>query len=812
MGERIRFFPVDVLYKVHGGKPVVYLYGRTPEGQQVCATDDSQQPYFYVLSMEQIKDRLAQLTAEDEGRPVRVSAVQEVTKEYFGKPINLFKVIVGIPGDVPILREIVKSWPEVKDIFEYDVLFARRYLLDKGLIPLTLTEVEGELVQERSKVAVIKASSLKQEADEVLANPRILAVDIETYNPHGKFVDMDKQPIIMLAVYGENFEKVVVSKRIQTTLPYVESVDSEEALLKRFADFVEEYNPDILTGYYSDGFDLPYIMKRAEKYRISLNLGLDYSEMRGSRQDQVSINGIAHIDILKFIKRIMRSDLELDSYDLDTVAFELLGEKKVVVDLNKLAPAWDKETEELEMFCVYNLHDARLTYQLCEKLYPNILELVKMIGMTPFDITRMAYSQLVESYLMRRACPANVLVPNRPGYQEISERNRFRYEGAFVFQPKPGLYENIVLFDFRSLYPTIIVSHNIGPESLNCDCCSGAAVVPSEKPEQRYRFCQKKRGFIPTIIEEIITRRTRIKQIMKEQKSPVLNARQNSLKLMANSFYGYLGFAAARWYSLESARSITAYARYYIQKVISEAQAAGFEVLYSDTDSVFLQLGKKTKEDALRFAEKVNLELPGIMELEYEGMFKKGIFVSLKEGGAGAKKKYALLSEKGTIKITGFESVRRNVCDLAKETQEQVLEIILREGDRDKALDYVRQVVRDLKQNKIPVDKVVIMTQLRKETESYDSVGPHVAIARQLEAKGIQVSTGTLIRYVIVKGSGRLRDRAKLPEETSQQEYDSEYYINNQVMPAVGKIFEVMGFAEEDLIQEKEQSTLGKFF
>ena len=188
------------------------------------------------------------------------------------------------------------------------------------------------------------------------------------------------------------------------------------------------------------------------------------------------------------------------------------------------------------------------------------------------------------------------------------------------------------------------------------------------------------------------------------------------------------------------------------------------------------------------------------------------IFVSVKEGSAGAKKKYALLSEKGTIKITGFESVRRNVCELAKETQERVLEIILKEGDQDKALEYVRQVVRDLKQNKIPVDKVIIMTQLRKETESYDSVGPHVAIARQLEAKGIQVSTGTLIRYVIVKGSGRLRDRAKLPEETAQQAYDADYYINNQVMPAVGKIFEVMGFAEEDLIQEKEQSTLGKFF
>jgi len=163
------------------------------------------------------------------------------------------------------------------------------------------------------------------------------------------------------------------------------------------------------------------------------------------------------------------------------------------------------------------------------------------------------------------------------------------------------------------------------------------------------------------------------------------------------------------------------YGRFYIKRVIQKAQDAGFKVLYSDTDSVFLTLDGKTKEDSEKFAEKINAELPGLMELEYEGFYPSGIFVSAKFGPYGAKKKYALIAEDGNLKIKGFETVRRNWSFIAKEVQENVLNIILREHDKEKALEYVKKVIHDIRERKVPLDKVIIHTQLQKEILDYDS-------------------------------------------------------------------------------------------
>jgi len=291
-----------------------------------------------------------------------------------------------------------------------------------------------------------------------------------------------------------------------------------------------------------------------------------------------------------------------------------------------------------------------------------------------------------------------------------------------------------------------------------------------------------------------------------------MEARSQSLKLLANSFYGYLGFSMARWYSIECARSTTAYGRYYIKKVIDDAGKAGFNVLYSDTDSVFVALEGKSKKDAKEFQQKVNLELPGLMELEHEGFYPRGIFVSAKIGKFGAKKKYALLSESGGLKIRGFELVRRNWSPIAKEVQQKVLDIILKEDDLPKAVKFVKKVVEELKENKVDVSKMIIHTQLQKDIDDYDAIGPHVAIAAKMKKKGINVGPGSKIEFVITKKGDKIRDKARLPSEVTQKDYDPDYYINNQVVPAVEKIFEVLGYTKEDLLESKEQNKLNKFF
>ncbi len=298
---------------------------------------------------------------------------------------------------------------------------------------------------------------------------------------------------------------------------------------------------------------------------------------------------------------------------------------------------------------------------------------------------------------------------------------------------------------------------------------------------------------------------------MMAKKDPMLVAREQSLKLLANSFYGYLGFFNARWYSIESARSVTAWGRYHIQRVIEKAKDEGFRVIYGDTDSVFLTLEGKKTDNAVKFVEKINRNLPGVMELEFEGYYPSGLFVSAKMGEAGAKKKYALLNNKGDIEIKGFETVRRNWSFVAKEVQKNVLKIILKENNPEKALKYVKKVINEMREHKVPLEKVVIHTQLQKEIGDYVAVGPHVAAAQIMKNKGIDVGPGTIIKFVVGKGKGRIKDKVKLPEDISQDDYDPEYYINNQILPSVDRIFDALGVDKKELTDKEGQKKLGSF-
>ncbi|MBI2558079.1 ribonuclease H-like domain-containing protein [Candidatus Woesearchaeota archaeon] len=818
MAEKIQFFPLDATYRVQDGKAVINLYGRTADGKQICILDSNFEPYFYVIPKDSssISEKLEKLRVENENEAAFVTKTETVAKKFLGKEVSAIKVYTNLPGSVPVIREVIKGWEIVDSTHEFDIPFVRRYFIDKNVTPLVLHQAEGEFITQKSRVAVFKADKVEQLSTDTLHNPRVLAFDIETYSPFDMSIDAEKNPILMLSFYGEGFRKVFVWKRFRTDIDYIEFVESESDIIEKFKETIEKYKPDILTGYFSDGFDLPYIKTRADKHKIKLDIGFDYSELRvkSGRETTISINGITHLDIFKFIKKIIGNTLETTTYDLNAVASELLEEKKHDVSLAELPDIWDNNHENLEKFCEYNLNDSLLTYNLAVKMLPTIIELVKIVGIPIYDVNRMGFSQLVEWFIMKQAPQFNEIAPNKPHYNEVQQRRLHTYQGAFVYEPRPGLYKDIVVFDFRSLYPTILSSHNIGPDTMDCACCRDTAKAAPDENE-RHWFCDKRKGFIPILIEDLITRRMRIKEIIKEEQDEkfiFLDARQTSLKLLANSFYGYLGFFGARWYSIECARSITAWGRFYIHKVIDKAKKEGFIVLYSDTDSVFLTLDGKSKKDAESFAEEINLELPGLMELEYEGFYPAGIFVSAKMGPFGAKKKYALISEQGTLKIKGFETVRRNWSLIAKDVQEKVLDIILREHATEKALEYVKSVVNDLRNKRVPMEKVVIHTQLQKDILDYAAKGPHVAVAQRLINRGKSIGAGSIIKYVVTQGNDIIRNRSKLPEEVKEGEYDADYYINNQVIPAVERIFNVLGYKKEDILEMKEQTKLEGFF
>ena len=802
--QKFKCYILDATYRIVKDKAIIQLFCRTIDGRKICLSDSNFEPYFYAIHKSEIKNEILQQRAEEDKNIFFVTKIEETSKNLFEKETSVLKIFTNLPAAVPVLKDKVKHLKDVAGVLEFDIPFAHRYLIDKELTPMTLVDVE---CGDDFSIETIRSG------DKIFTNSKILAVDIETYfSLDDRKQDADKNPILMIALYGDNLKKILTWKEFTTNNKSIEFLKSESEMISRMCDLISEYSPDIITGYFSDGFDFPYLDIRAKKNNVQLNFGFNNSVLKvsGRSVTTAKINGIIHVDVFKFIKKVISRSMKTDVFTLDAVSEELLGERKQKVVIEKLPEAWDNNSEELEKFCEYNLQDSKLTFDLCVKILPNMIEFVRITCLPLFEINRMTFSQLVESYIIKKAKSANEIAPNKPSLREKEERMRKSVKGAFVFEPKPGLYKNIVVFDYRSLYPSIIASHNISPGAMNCACCQGKQVIKTDRGD--FWFCDKKKGFLSRIIEHLILLRAEIKQkIKKGQKDAMVLASSEALKVLANSFYGYLGFYGARWYCKECAECVTAFGRQYIHKVIDAAENSGFQVLYSDTDSVFLLLDKKTKNNALEFVEKINKELPGVMELDYEGAYSAGIFVSSKANDSGAKKKYALVDEKGVMKIKGFETVRRNWSFIAKDVQKTVLEIVLKEHNPQKAASYLKTVISDLRKNLIPVDKVVIHTQLQREISSYKSIGPHVAAAQRMQAKGLTVEPGLMLKFIIVKGKGKIRDKVRLVDEVKQEDYDSDYYIKNQVIPSVERIFAVLGLTEESILSEKTQTGIDSF-
>lgn len=379
-------------------------------------------------------------------------------------------------------------------------------------------------------------------------------------------------------------------------------------------------------------------------------------------------------------------------------------------------------------------------------------------------------------------------------------------EGAYVKTPEPGIYDGLAMFDFRGLYPSIIISHNIDPSSI-CDGCKEYYESPLGT-----RFSRSRKSITPIILQELIDQRKEVKKLYKRSPDDVfLGARNMALKILANSFFGYLGYARSRWYSRDCAGSITAYGRQYIKSTIDEAEKNGFKVLYSDTDSTLILLGSKTQNEALAFLKAFNATLPEAMELELEDFYTRGVFVGKRanKDQTGAKKKYALITKDGRIKIRGFELVRRDWSWIARDTQRRVLEAILKEGSAEKAGSIVKEVVIKLRDGKVPLKDLVINTQLRKPIDSYDNRSPEVAAAKKAVDAGIRTRREvehSVIGYIITREGSTISDKAKLEEMA--KDYDADYYVNNQVIPATMRILRELNFREEELAGMGKQAKL----
>jgi len=816
MKEKVLVLDLD--YTVENDKGIVLIYGKDKNGKNVLVKDQNFYHYFYILPkneevVEKIEKKIKQINQAKV--KTRILKVEKIKKVWENREVEVVKVTVENPRRLKDVRDVVKEWEEVENTFEYDFTLAKRYMLDKKIIPLNCIEVEGEEVEDKNfwvdRVIIAKKVRALDETFDL--NFKILAFDTEFVEENGE------NKLIMLSLASDRTKKVITSYGWKEKPKYVEVVKSEKEIILKFMEEVKRENPDFIVGYNSDSFDFQRLRERCDKYKIKLILGRDKEPIRIVRRGRISsarIKGLIHLDLYDFVSHILAPSLKSEVLTLDEVCKELIGESKKELKYKDMVELWNKK-KGLERLVEYSLWDAELTLKLAKHLVPQILAISQIANVLPFDACRNTYSQLVEAYFIRKAIEDNVLIPNRPKTEEI-ERRKLQppYKGAIVIEPKKGIHSNIVVLDFRSLYPSLIVTFNIDPWTFNFSPCKNKMKVP----EHNYYFCNDCPGFIPRHLKYLIDKRKELKQKLKkikdEKEKSRLNNLQYALKIIANATYGYMAYFGARWYRRECGEAAAAFGRFYIRKVVEEAKKRKFDVIYGDTDSLMFTIPNLSKEkileEAKKFEAEINKELPGIMEIEFRGLYEAGIFVTREKGEVGAKKRYALIDYEGNLEIRGFETVRRDWCELAKKVQREVLKTILHEKNEKKAVEIVRKVVEKLKRKEIDIEDLIIYEQITRPLSQYEQIGPHVKAAYRLRDAGIPIGEGSVIGFVIVKGGGSISDRA-FPLELIKdpKEYDEEYYIRNQVVPASLRVLKALGYKEEDILAGKT-STLHAFF
>lgn len=799
-----KFFLIDIDYDIMGGKLYTILFGRMENEKRAVILDPGYEPYFYVLpsNAEKAKKEIEEILSKE---GIGIKRIEIERKNLGGEEKEFLKIRCFLPQDPQKIRDLTKVLEEkrggsgsVIEEFEYQIGFYRGYLVDKGISCLDWLSIDGEPRNFRFNSEIILEAKKIEKIDGKELPLRILSFDTEVVEEK-----RGERQLIMLSVYGEGIQKVITYK--EGKFPdFVEVVKDERELIQRFIKIVKEHDPDVISGFNSDLFDFVVLRERAQKLKVKLDdLSIDGSGITLSKRARIStarLKGYVHIDIFNFINNILSPMLQTEVLSLDAVSSEILGDEKIEMEYSEILSAW-KEGRNLENLARYSLKDAELTYRLSIILSPQICELTKIVGQSLFDVSRMMYSQLVEWYYTRRAKEMGKIIPNQPRFEDIQERQKESYIGGYVKEPEAGLHENIAVIDFASLYPSIISTYNISTETLNCDCCKENG---HKVPDLPYWFCNRKNGFESTVIKDLLLERQRIKEEMKKF-SPgtiqfnLLNNRQMALKTIANASYGYYAFPASKWYSKECAESITSFGRYWIKKIMDEAKSSGFKPIYGDTDSAFVALDGKSRDSLLSFLERINSTLPGIMRMELENFYIRGIFIPKEIGGGVAKKRYALIDKKKNLKIRGLEKVRRDWSNLSKETQEGILRLILEKKDVNSAIELVKENIKKLRKLAVDLKDLVVYEQLSKPISEYKLISPHIGAAKKLFEKGIPVGEGSVIGFVIERGKGSISERAQPIEFASLANVDTDYYINNQILPASLRILKVLGVKEEDL-------------
>jgi len=651
-------------------------------------------PYFYIPEETPVPD------------DKRIISVESGFKEILGKPVK--KIYCD---KAETIRYIKDTFPVT---YEADIHIAHRYIIDK------LGEVETYPLK-------ILSIDIELDSNNVFAN-------IENPNQAVTAICMmdnfDKKQTKFI-LHNDKWTPAQILKLKEMG---VQIFQTEVELLGAFLNAFVEYDADVITGWNVETFDLTYLIRRMEQLELNPNIMSPLHQTYiNERREQVKIRGRIVSDMMENCKhfRFVTNQGKADSYSLQNIAQEVLGRGKID-HMETFREMW---TDKPVKFIEYNMRDTELVLQINDKL--RIIEFFNQIRARACCQFEQVYhnSVLVDGLLLRR-------MHNKVVFPSKVRNEKEAFEGAYVVTPKPGVYRNVIALDVKGMYPNIIKTFNIGYETYDPD---GQIVIDKESS-----LCfQKGQGIIAGTIIALGDERTEMKKLAKEagkagnkDEQIIYDFRQYAVKVLMNSFYGVLGAPTSRLYRKEVAAAITLLGRKLIKWTHVVLKNLGYEIVYGDTDSVYIKaksegyidilkegsmLVGKVNDSYKKFAENLNGE-ECTLEIEFEKVFKSIFFVGKKgdDSGKGAKKKYAyrLLWEDGKlatekVKFTGFEVKRSDTPRLGRMAQEQVITMILDGKSKEEVVAYLKDLHTKMRTGKIPAEDFGFPKEIKKFLHEY---------------------------------------------------------------------------------------------
>jgi DNA polymerase I len=791
---KVTFWLLDLNYNVKNDKPEVWLWGIDDSGKRVLLIDRNFLGYFYVVVEENVDPAkvVEEIRKEQDSFIVKLEVVN---RKFFGKQVKAVKVYCKNPDVIQKYAKAFRKLEGTKDCLEDDIRYSMRYLIDNNVVPCGWHEIEATEEKNTRNVQVDKVYTAKSYPKllEKAEAPQLKILGFSTicYSREGS-PKPDRNPVIMISAATNSGEK----KQF-----LVNEDRNDKPTLEAFINYVGNFNPDIIVGYGVNSQDWPYLNERCTKLGLRLHVDRAGTEPHTSVYGHVSITGRINIDLFDFAGEFPEVKVKTLENLADYLGIMKIENRTLIEDVD-FADYWDDKNkrEILKKFSMENTHCAM---GIAEAILDFAMQLSNLVSLPLDHVGTAAVGFRVEWFLIKHAQKIGELVPKR-----IEQPYR-PYVGAIVLKPEPGLHENIASLDFKSMYPNLMITYNLSPDTYVPPKEPTPSCGVYEAPEVKHRFRKEPAGFYKEVLSYLITARDEVRSRMKKI-SPesveyrVLDARQKAVKVITNASYGYAGWIGARWYIKPVAEAATAWGRHTILNAIDMAKKEGLKVVYGDTDSIFL---RNESEKIEKLSEEIGEKLG--LEIKPDKVYVRIFFTE-------AKKRYAGLLPDGQLDIVGLEVIRGDWAVAAKKVQEKVLEIILKEQSPKKAAKFVEQFIYELRQKRVPYHDLIIWKTLTKPPDEYEIKASHVEAAKMLAKKGWKLSVGDKVGYVAVVGTGRLYERVKPYMLATYDEVDIEYYVSKQVVPAAARILESFGITEEQLltskIEEKETKRLTDFF